>query len=137
MGANNADFQHHILVHRGVPDTSVDQLLSSPRGLGIHWSAELNVARKFVNLSSEKGAVVSGLVHPDDLMTKEEIEEHNRKFPTRHIYGYNDNVMLPEKEVPVRRGATVHILMGQDVKFGDEFEIKNHKQFDTPKEAKA
>jgi hypothetical protein len=137
MGRNNADFQNYILVHRGVNGVTASQLLSSPRHLGKHWSSSESVADQFARKGGKpKGTVVTGLVHPDDLMTPEEIEEHNQKNSGQMLRIYPGGEY--EKEVPVRPGSTVHIVGSKDWDFrGDEIEVKKQKTFKTPRQAKA
>lgn len=134
MPANNADFQNHIRVYRGINGVSAEQLLSSPRQLGKHWSTEENVANQFARSGGgPKGTVVTALVHPDDLMTLAEIEEHNKNVPQKTIYPGGKY----EKESTVRPGSTVHIVGSKDLEFGDEVQVKNQKTFKTPRKAKA
>jgi len=140
MGANNEDFQHHIRVYRGIPGASVESLLAplksilpsakpdSPRRLGHHWTTDVKSAERFAS-KADKGAVLSALVHPDDVMTPQEVEEYNRKWPRQQVYGPEHW----EQEVPVRMGATVHITGGKNMTFLDEAQVKNEKQFKTPK----
>lgn len=134
MGANNADFQNHIRVHRGINGVSAEQLLSSPRQLGRHWSTEENVADQFARSGGgPKGAVVTALVHPDDFMTPAEIEEHNKNNPQKLIYPGGEY----EKESTVRPGAIVNIVGSKDLEFGDEVQVKNQKTFETPRQSRA
>ena len=133
MTRNNADFQGFIRVHRGVPDTSVEQILSSPRGLGKHWSTDPSVSERFISRKAQKGAVISGYVHPDDVMTPEEVSDFNTRVPNSTIYG-DDHW---EKEVSVRPGATVHVTEGKDMTFFDEPQVKKQKTFKTPRQSRA
>jgi len=136
MGANNADFQNHIRVHRGVNGVTAEQLLGSSRQLGKHWSTEENVADQFARSGGgPKGTVVTALVHPDDFMSLAEIEEHNQKNSGQMLRIYPGGEY--EKEVPVRPGSTVHIVGSKDLVFGDEVQVKKQKTFKTPRQAKA
>ena len=135
MGANNADFQNHILVHRGVTGVSATALFGSPRGVGKHWSSDENIADAFADPSSslrghKKGVLVSAYVHPDDVMTPDEVAEWNSKVPRSHIYKPEER----EKEVPVRPGSTVHVV-GTKTYTSLDGDYKE-KKFKTPKQVK-
>jgi hypothetical protein len=134
MTRNNADFQNHIRLHRGVADTTVDQLLSSPRNLGKHWTEDEDSALHFAQQgTSGVGAVVTAMVHPDDFMTPEEVAKHNDTTPWKQIY-LNDT---RENETPVRPGTTVHVVEGKDIHYFDEPQVTNQRTFKTPRQAKA
>jgi hypothetical protein len=135
VGANNADFQNHILVHRGVTGVSATQLLGSPRGVGKHWSSDEFIADTFADPSSslrgdKKGVMVSAYVHPDDVMTPEEVASWNDRRPGQFIYKPEER----EKEVPIRPGSTVHVVSTKTYTSLDgDYKEKTYK---TPKQVK-
>jgi hypothetical protein len=135
MGANNADFQNHILVHRGVTGVSATQLLGSPRGVGKHWSSDEFIADTFADPSSsgsghKKGTMISAYVHPDDVMTPDEVASWNDRRPRQWIFKPEEH----EKEVPVRPGSTVHVV-GTKTYTSLDGDYKE-KKYKTPKQVK-
>jgi hypothetical protein len=135
MGRNNADFEHHIRVYRGVTGVTASQLLGSETGVGKHWSSDEGVADAFADPSSslrghKVGAMVSGLVHPDDVMTSEEILAHNAARPGKAIHTKPSS----EKEISLRPGATVHVTGTRTYKPNGDVSEKTYK---TPKKVKA
>jgi hypothetical protein len=135
MGRNNSDFEKHIRVFRGITGSSARTLLGSEKGLGIHWSNSEAVADAFADPSSsirghKTGVMLSGLVHPDDVMTPKEIKAHNKGRLSKAILPSDSS----EKEVPVRPGSTIHVTGTTSyTKTGDVKE----KTYKTPKKAKA
>ena len=124
-------------MYRGLAGVSVDQAVNSGKRLGIHWSNDDFIAKQFAGKDSRytQGAVLTGLVHPNDVMTPEEIQKHNSEQPRKTIY-YQE-AKGTEREVPIRQGATVHIIGGQDMSFYDEPQVEKEHNFTQPKPSKA
>lgn len=135
MTRNNADFESYIRVHRGITGLTAAALLGSENGLGKHWSSEEGVANAFADPSSslrghKTGAMITALVSPADVMTADEIAEHNKTKPQKAIHTGPSS----EKEVSVRPGATIHVVGTRTYKPNGDVKERTYK---TPRQAKA
>lgn len=135
MGRNNNDFEKHIRVFRGITGSSAKTLLGSKKGLGVHWSSSEAVADAFADPASslrghKTGVMLSGLVHPDDIMTPQEIKAHNTGRVSKAILPSDSS----EKEVSVRPGATVHVTGTRS--YTAKGDVKD-KTFKTPRQSRA
>lgn len=130
-------FADHIRVYRGLAGITADQALNSGKRLGIHWSNDDFIAKQFAGNDSRytHGTLLTGLVHPDDVMTPEEIQKHNSEQPRKTIY--HQEAKGTEREIPIRQGATVHITGAQDMSFYDEPQIEKEHNFTNPQAKKA
>ena len=124
-------FEGYIPVFRGIPNVSPSTALRG-KSVGKHWSSSSSVARKFANPGSEvtyehmgargdtaQGTTLAGYVHPDDVV-QPGTEEYEALVGARSMrVGETDNApgAMIEDEVPIRDGATVHIVQTVHRKF--------------------
>lgn len=98
-------FKDHIQVYRGLRDVApADVRLDD---LGQHWSTNRRVAESFaddVSDSANPGTVVGGLVHPKNI-----VRESDPDYEQVLSLGYEPDAS--EDELPLRKGAPVHVTM--------------------------
>ena len=146
-------FDGYIPVFRGIPDVSSTTALRR-RAVGKHWSASPKAAERFANRESGitlehmndggnswKGTVIAGYVHPNDI-AEPGTPEHEDLIRSRDIKleqnkGFNENLKpIQEDEVPIRNGATVHVVQTRDIRYtrGKSPEVKfNNLESPIPK----
>jgi hypothetical protein len=74
--------------------------------------------------------MVTALVAPEDVMTRDEILKHNESMPQKAIHTSASS----EKEISVRPGATVHVIGTRTYTAKGDVKERTYK---TPKKAKA
>ena len=114
MTRNNADFGSGMVhVWRGLDNVHPDEITENPNGLGIHWSTDKQVAKRFAEdefYAKEQGLEPSGIllhgrVHKDNIVVPH-TEEWEELSDTHDILPPAES---HEEEATIRRGSPVHI----------------------------
>ena len=138
-------FKDHVLVHRGIPQVGPEAVKSD---LGIHWSHNIEVAKKFATPSAyeqdyedngSQGVVVSALVHKKHI-----IEPHSPEWHDAQNLGsaLNNEIYEPEhweEEATVRPNSPVNVVAVQHT-FGapDSTEWKSRRMsYKTPRKSQS
>jgi len=124
-------FDGYVPVYRGVRDVSHEDVVNSARRVGSHWSSSRDVAETFANMgsfdsrhrtidpdngSNIKSTVLHGFVHPDHVMSREEVNKWNLERPQKGIHTKESG----ESEVSIRPGSPVHLIGATDYHWDGE-----------------
>jgi hypothetical protein len=95
-------FKGHVRVFRGIANTSELSDINF-NNLGKHWTTNPEIAVDFASYYSDNpGHVVTGLVHPDDVLSADN-PEHQAVLRSYRLRAY-------ENETPIRAGAQVGVV---------------------------
>jgi hypothetical protein len=127
-------FDDYIPVFRGIAGTTPASALKR-KSVGKHWTTSRSVADKFSDKTSEvtsghnrnggetwQGTVLTGYVHPNDVL-KPGTSEYDEMVRSRGMRVGSEGEAsasgaVDENELPIRDGATVHVVQAIHYKYG-------------------
>ena len=132
MGANNADFQNQVFIHRGVNESPKHTDFSE---VGMHWSHSKDVASNFATMGGNEsnGVVLHGSVNPKHVIKRGTPEWH--EYSEKHDIFDDGGDPTGEQEVTVREGSPI-TLHGYSVVKPDS-SVVSKVEFPNPRQAKA